>query len=394
MVRALIVLGTRPEVIKLAPVYAELKRRPGTFEVEVVSTGQHRHLASQMLQVFDIPVVADLDVMQEGQPLAALTSRILTGLSDFLEQRRPDIVLVQGDTTTVFAAALAAFYHRIAIGHVEAGLRTRDKFQPFPEEINRRLTDAIADVHFAATPLARQNLLAEAISEDSIFVTGNTVADALQMVLSRQPTLANTPLEWADHWLGRVIVVTAHRRENWGVPLASICQALRRIHDAFDDVLIVIAAHPNPVVRDTLRHMLNGQQRIRIIDPPDYMLFIPLLRRSDIVLTDSGGIQEEAPSLGVPVLVLRETTERPEGVTAGAARLVGTDEDRIVAEVSRLLTSPRAYHEMATVRSPYGDGKAAVRIADALEYWFGLRDKPPEPFMPESNNGRAATDTP
>ena len=384
MIRATLILGTRPEVIKLAPVYAELKRRRENFFVEVVSTGQHRDLAAQMLRVFDIPVVADLDVMQPGQSLAALTSRILSGLNDLLADpdRKPDVVLVQGDTTTVFCGALAAFYNRIPVAHVEAGLRTRDKFQPFPEEINRRLTDAMADIHFAATPLAKKNLLAENISEECIFVTGNTVADALQMVLALQPSLAGTELEWADRWLGRVMLVTAHRRENWGVPLVSICQAIRRIHDAFEDLLIVIAAHPNPVVRDTIRTVLEGLERVRIIEPPDYKLFVPLLKRADIILTDSGGIQEEAPSLGKPVLVLRETTERPEGVEAGSARLVGTDEDRIVAEVSRLLTSPRAYHEMATARSPYGDGRAAVRIADALEYWFGLRDKPPDPFEP------------
>ncbi len=384
MISATLVLGTRPEVIKLAPVYAELKRRPSVFHVEVVSTGQHRDLAAQMLKVFDIPLSADLEVMQPGQGLASLTARVLTGLSDLLAARKPDVVLVQGDTTTVFAGALAAFYNRIPVAHVEAGLRTRDKFQPFPEEINRRLTDAMADIHFAATPRAKENLLAENIPEQSIFVTGNTVADALQMILALQPTLAGTPLEWADRWLGRVILVTAHRRENWGVPMVSICQALRRIHDAFDDVLIIIAAHPNPVVRETLHTVLDGLERVRIIEPPDYRLFVPLLRRADLILTDSGGIQEEAPSLGVPVLVLRETTERPEGIEAGSARLVGTDEDRIVAEASRLLTSPRAYHEMATARNPYGDGKAARRIADALEYWFGLRPQPPEPFNPVS----------
>lgn len=386
MVRACLVFGTRPEVIKLAPVYRELAGRSSTFATWCVSTGQHRDLVRQMVKVFDIPVHHDLEVMKPGQSLPELTSRIIAGLAPVLDELRPDVVLVQGDTTTVFAAALVAFYQRIAVGHVEAGLRTGNKAQPFPEEINRRLTDAIADYHFAATERARRNLLAENTPPDGILVTGNTIADALEMVLERRSTLAGTALEWAQAWLGRVLVVTAHRRENWGVPLVSICQALKRIHDAFDDLLIVFPAHPNPVVRQTVDTWLADAERVRIIDPPPYDIFVPLLQRADLIITDSGGIQEEAPSLGVPVLVARETTERPEGVEAGAAIVVGTNTERIVEEVSRLLTDPAAYHRMATVRNPYGDGRAAERIVDALEFWFGLRDCLPEPFSAPSGD--------
>jgi len=382
VVKVALVFGTRPEVIKLAPVYAELRRRREHFLVEALSSGQHRDLTAQMLAVFGIQLDADLALMEPEQSLATLTSRAVLGLAHLLEERRPDVVLVQGDTTTVFCAALAAFYHRISIGHVEAGLRTRDKFQPFPEEINRRLTDAMADLHFAATELSRRNLLAEGLPAERIFVTGNTVADALQMILQRRASLAGTDLEPVDAWLGRVLLVTAHRRENLGVPMVSICQALRRLHDAFDDLLIVFPVHPNPAVREVVRNVLAGAERVRIIEPPDYEVFVPLMRRADLILTDSGGIQEEAPSLGVPVLVARNTTERPEGIQAGAAKLVGTDEDTIVAEASKLLSDPRSYHAMASVRNPYGDGQAARRIADALEFYFGIRDEPPDEFAP------------
>lgn len=386
MIKAALVFGTRPEVIKLAPVHAALLLRPQHFTVDVISTGQHRDLSAQMLAVFGIVPDVDLDLMQSGQSLADLTARIITGLTSVFEERRPDVILVQGDTTTVFGASLAAFYLRIAVGHVEAGLRTRDKYQPFPEEINRRLTDAMADLHFAATDLSRDNLLAEGTPSERIFVTGNTVADALQMVLGRRPSLDGTELEWADHWLGRVLLVTAHRRENLGTPMVSICQALRRLHDAYDDLLVVFPVHPNPAVREVVNSTLGGAPRVRIIEPPDYELFVPLLRRADIVITDSGGIQEEGPSLGVPVLVTRNTTERPEGVDAGSAKLVGTDEETIVAEASRLLSDPRSYHAMATVRNPYGDGRAAERLTDALEYHFGLRAEPPAPFSPQAQD--------
>lgn len=391
MVKTTLLFGTRPEVIKLAPVYEVLRRRPDRFSVQVISSGQHRDLVAQMVAVFDIPVDVDLNVMEPGQSLGSLTGRIVSSLELVLRESRPDVVLVQGDTTTVLAGALAAFYQRVAVGHVEAGLRTRDKTQPFPEEMNRRLADGIADLHFAATPQARENLLAESIPPERIFVTGNTVADALRITLERRPSLAGSELAWAEQWQGRVLLVTAHRRENWGVPMASICQALRRIHDMFEDLLLVFPVHPNPTVRETVQAILGGAERARIIEPPAYGLFVPLLRRADLIVTDSGGIQEEAPSLGIPVLVARETTERPEGVEAGSALLVGADEERIVAEATRLLSDPRAYHSMAAVRNPYGDGRAADRIVDALEFHFGLRDQPPEPFaLPTEDGDREA----
>jgi UDP-N-acetylglucosamine 2-epimerase (non-hydrolysing) len=386
LLKVAIVFGTRPEVIKLAPVYAALRRRADKFSVKIISSGQHRDLVTQMVAVFDIPVDVDLAVMRPGQTLSGLTASILAGLEPIFEEDRPDVVLVQGDTTTVLAGAVAAFYQRVTVGHVEAGLRTCDKRQPFPEEINRRLTDAVADLHFAATEKARENLLLERVPPNGIFVTGNTVADALQMVLARRPTLEGTELAWVQEWKGRVLLVTAHRRENWGVPMASICRALRRLHDAFDDLLIVFPAHPNPTVRETVYALLQAAERVRIIEPPAYSLFVPLLRRADLIITDSGGIQEEAPSLGIPVLVARETTERPEGVEAGSALLVGTDEERITAHATRLLSDPRAYQAMAAVHNPYGDGRAAERIADAIEFWFGLRAEPPEPFHYQANS--------
>jgi UDP-N-acetylglucosamine 2-epimerase (non-hydrolysing) len=389
VIKAALVFGTRPEVIKLAPVYDALRRRPGVFSIDVISTGQHRDLSAQMLAVFDLHPDVDLDLMQAGQSLADLTARILTGLTAVFDERRPDVILVQGDTTTVFAATLAAFYLRIAVAHVEAGLRTRDKFQPFPEEINRRLTDAAADLHFAATALSRDNLLAEGTNPDRIFVTGNTVADALAMILKRRSSLEGTDLAFVDHWLGRVLLVTAHRRENLGTPMVSVCQALRRLHDAYEDLLVVFPMHPNPAVREIVNSTLGGLPRAHLMEPPDYELFVPLLRRADLVITDSGGIQEEGPSLGVPVLVTRNTTERPEGVDAGSAKLVGTDEGTIVTEASRLLSDPRSYHAMATVRNPYGDGRASERIADALEYHFGVRSDPPTPFTVPSDSGES-----
>ncbi len=380
--RIALIFGTRPEVIKLAPVYAELLRRANRFEAVCIWTGQHKELAEQMMEVFGLEAQWALDVMVPGQSLAELTGRAVVAVDGALEQCRPHMVLVQGDTTTVLCAALAAYYRRIPIGHVEAGLRTGEKFNPFPEEINRRLCDALADLHFAATYRARDNLLREGVSADTIHVTGNTVTDALQMVLQRRPSLKGTELEWVEEHEGRLVLVTAHRRENWGTPLVSICRAVRRIAEAVEDVLVVFPVHPNPIVRKTAQEVLEGAQRVRLVEPPPYDVFVALMKRADLIITDSGGIQEEAPSLGVPVLVTRATTERPEGVEAGVAKLVGTEEKAIYGEAVRLLTDPRAYAEMAGQANPYGDGRAAMRICDALEYYFGMRGEPPEPFRP------------
>ncbi len=349
---------------------------------QVVVTAQHREILDQMLAVFNITPDVDLDIMQAEQSLSEVTTNALTGVERALQELRPRIVLVQGDTTTTFAASLAAFYQKIPLGHVEAGLRSGDKFSPFPEEINRRLTTVLADLHFAATPRAAENLRAEGVRSEAIFVTGNPVVDALETIRQRKPTLAGTELEWVEELPGRILLVTLHRRENLGEPFSRICAALRRILEEHPDVTLIYPVHPNPVVRRAAEELLGSVARVRLVEPPDYLVFVALMARADLIITDSGGIQEEAPSLGVPVLVARETTERPEAIDAGVARLVGTKTDRIVAEADRLLGSPSAYARMAAGGSPYGDGQAAVRICDALEYHLGIRPQRPGEFEP------------
>ncbi len=381
-----LIFGTRPEAIKLGPVWSGLCQRPEVFLPQVIVTAQHRQMLDQMLAVFNITPTIDLDIMQSVQSLSDITTKALIGVQQALEELQPELVLVQGDTATTFAASLAAFYQKIPIGHVEAGLRTADKFSPFPEEINRRLTSVLADVHFAATPRARDNLQAEGIPLEVIFVTGNPVLDALQTILTQKPTLAGTGLEWVEELPGRLLLVTLHRRENLGEPFARICAALKQIVQVHPDVTIVYPVHPNPAVRKAANDLLGDLERVILCPPPDYLVFVPLMARADLIITDSGGIQEEAPALDVPVLVARETTERPEAIEAGAARLVGTDTDNIIAEADRLLTSPSAYAKMSGAGSPFGDGRAALRICQALEYFFNLRSQRPSEFKPNSGN--------
>lgn len=366
MQKVLCVFGTRPDAIKMAPVVLELKRRPAEFAVSVAVTGQHRAMLDQVLSVFGIAPDFDLDIMTPGQTLAQVTTRSLNGLDPILDAVKPDWVLAQGDTTTTFAAALAAFYHRARFGHVEAGLRTGNTFDPFPEEMNRLLTTRLATLHFPPTPESRANLLADGVGEDAVVLTGNTVIDALLDVAAKEYVADDPQLAGILADPRRMLLVTTHRRENWGKPMARIGRAVRRIVDAFPDTVAVVPWHLNPLVREALTPALSGQARVWLIEPQDYVPFVKLMQKSALILTDSGGVQEEAPSLGKPVLVLRETTERPEGVAAGTARLVGTDEDRIVAEASRLLSNPAAYAAMSRAASPYGDGGAARRIADAL----------------------------
>lgn len=373
-IRVLVAFGTRPEAIKMAPVIKELKGRSEDFDTVVAVTGQHREMLSQVLELFGIHPHYDLSIMKEGQRLTEITSKSLEGLDRIIREVQPDLVLVHGDATTSLAGSLAAYYNRIPIGHVEAGLRSGDKFRPFPEEINRRIADMICDIHFAPTERARTNLISEGIDPSWIFVTGNTVIDALLDVSSRDIMLDIGPLK------GRVLVATAHRRESWGKALENICLALRAIVERFDDITLVFPAHRNPIVRETARRILGGVERAIITDPPDYGRFVALLKRSYLILTDSGGIQEEAPSLGKPVLVMREVTEREEAIEAGTARLVGVDTDRIVEEASRLLEDEEEYRRMATRANPYGDGKASGRIAEAILYRFGRRDVPPDSF--------------
>ena len=378
--RVALVFGTRPEAVKLAPVYHELRRRAPKMDVEVYVTAQHREMLDQMLRTFDIVPDLDLDIMQPEQTLADVTTRSLTALQGVFAERAPDIVIVQGDTCTVFAASLAAYYEKIPVGHVEAGLRTHDKYSPFPEEMFRRLTGALADVHFAATRRALHNLLGENVAPEAIFVTGNPVVDALYTVLERGGGLAATDLRWIEDIEGRICLVTAHRRESLGVPLTRVFMALKQLVAMHDDLNVIFPVHRNPVVRKAAEEILGSTERVVLCDPVDYLTFVPLMARADIIITDSGGVQEEAPALGVPVLVVRDTTERPEGVQAGVARLVGTQTETIVAEANALLANPAEYRRMASIGCPYGDGRAAARICDVLEYYFQLRDARPIDF--------------
>lgn len=370
MIKVLTIFGTRPEAIKLAPVIRELERHKESFISRVCVTAQHREMLDPFLELFRIRPDYDLDIMRPNQSLFDVTTRALSGLRDILERERPDLVLVQGDTTTAFAAALAAFYLRVKIAHVEAGLRTEDKYNPFPEEINRRLITHLADLHFAPTERARANLLREGVRDETIFVTGNTVVDALFMVL--ELTKAEDPLRN----LGldprkRLILVTAHRRESFGAGITNICLAIREIVARAPEAEVVYPVHLNPNVRSVAHRILDGVERVHLIEPLDYVPFVHLMNRAYLILTDSGGIQEEAPSLGKPVLVLRETTERPEVIEAGAAELVGTEVERIVEKTLRLLRDPDRYAKMASAQNPFGDGQAARRIVDIIFKYFG-----------------------
>ena len=371
MQRVLVVFGTRPEAIKLAPVITELRRYPSDFMCRVCITGQHRQMLSQVLTLFQIDPDHDLNIMEERQSPSQVVARVSNQIESILLAEQPDWILVQGDTTTAMAVSLVAYHQRIKIGHVEAGLRTWDKFRPFPEEINRRIIDAVADLHFAPTEVARRNLAKEGLEPQTLLITGNTVIDALLEIKARQFDVQNSPLR--DIPMDkRILLLTTHRRENFGRPLESVCHALLAIaHRYADAIHVVYPVHLNPNVQETVRPLLDGVQNITLLPPMDYQSFVHLMSRSYLILTDSGGVQEEAPSLGVPVLVLRELTERPEVVEAGAAILVGTTTEGIVREATRLLDDRRAYGRMARVVNPYGDGRASMRIVRALREYTG-----------------------
>jgi len=364
--KVLTVIGTRPEVIKLAPVVRALSKRP-TVENVVCVTAQHREMLDSALELFGIAPKYDLDVMADNQTPSQVAAAVLAGLDSILESEQPHWVLVQGDTTTTAAASLAAFYRRTKIGHVEAGLRTFDKRHPFPEEVNRRVTSVVSDLHFAPTTRARRNLQREGISEETIVVTGNPVIDALEWVAQLAPPAAVEDLiRRLDLRDRRLILVTAHRRENWGAPLQSICLSLRQIAESRPGVHIVYPVHLNPNVHGDVHRLLEGIENITLLPPVDYLTLVHLMRRAYVVVTDSGGIQEEAPSLGKPVLVLRQVTERPEAVAAGTVKVIGTAQESIVSELSRLLDDGEAYEAMARAINPYGDGLAAERIVSAI----------------------------
>ena len=373
------IFGTRPEAVKMAPVVARLKASRDFVPIVVV-TAQHREMLDQVLRLFAITPDHDLDVMLPSQSLFDITTRVLARLDPILEEVRPAMVLVQGDASSTFLGALAAFYHRIPVGHVEAGLRTGDKYRPFPEEINRRLTSSLADLHFAPTAHAKANLLREGIPANRVLVSGNTVIDALLETAARQDLALPSNLPSIDGQ--RLVLVTTHRRENWGEPLRQIYLALRDLLNRFPDVSLIFSVHPNPAVRRVAVEILEDHPRAHLIDPPDYGPWVRLMSDAYLILTDSGGIQEEAPALGKPVLVLREVTERPEGVEAGTVEVVGVARDRIADRAGRLLADPAAHARMAQARNPYGDGHAAARITDALRHWFGRSPALPAEFKP------------
>ncbi len=366
--KVLTIIGTRPEAIKLAPVILELERHPERFESKVCVTAQHRELLDQALIPFGLHIDHDLDIMEPGQTLTQVTARAALGLDGVLAAERPNVVLVQGDTTTAFCGALAAYYHRIRVGHVEAGLRTGDKYAPYPEEVNRRLVGQLADLHFAPTEHARRALLAEGVAASAIHVTGNTVIDALLWMrdaVRRAPPVL--PAGLVDFVAGRqVVLVTGHRRESFGEGFENICRAIRDVADAVPEAVFIYPVHLNPNVREPVGRLLDGHHRIRLIEPLPYAPFVWLMERATVVLTDSGGVQEEAPSLGKPVLVMRDTTERPEGVAAGNARLVGAQRERIVEGLLRLLRSREEREAVSKTANPYGDGNAATRIIAVL----------------------------
>ena len=379
-IKVMTIFGTRPEAIKMAPVVQELQRFPGKIETVVAVTAQHREMLDQVLQLFQISPDYDLDIMSPSQTLFDITSRSLLGLRDVLAECRPDLVLVHGDTTTTFAGALAAYFHQIPVGHVEAGLRTGNKFSPFPEEMNRKLTGALTDLHFAPTPTARQNLLNEGVAPETVFVTGNTVIDALLATVSPAYRFADAKLASLTGCEGKLILVTTHRRENLGEPMRQVYEALKRIILEQPEVEVVFPVHRNPKVREVVDSVLGGLPRIHLLDPLEYEPFANLMARSYLIVTDSGGIQEEAPSLGKPVLVLRDTTERPEALSAGTVRMIGTAEHTVFREIHQLLNEPARYRQMAEAMNPYGDGKAAARIVQTILWRNQLAAIQPEPF--------------
>lgn len=378
-IKVLTVFGTRPEAIKMAPLAIELNKYE-SIDAKVCVTAQHRQMLDQVLEIFKIKPDYDLDIMKDRQTLAGITTRVLEGMDDVIKAEKPDIILVHGDTSTSFVAALAGFYNQVKVGHVEAGLRTYDKYSPFPEEMNRQLTGRIADMNFSPTVQNKANLLKENVDESTIFITGNTVIDALKTTVQPNYRFKDKTLNEIDFENRRVIIVTAHRRENLGKPLENICNALKHIVEKYEDVELVYPVHLNPAVRETAFGILGDTERVHLIDPLDVLELHNAMSKSFMVMTDSGGIQEEAPALAKPVLVLRRETERPEAVEAGTVKIAGVDKDVIIGLAEELLDSEDAYNKMAHAANPYGDGNASKRICEALLYEFGISNERPDDF--------------
>lgn len=370
MIKVMSIFGTRPEAIKMAPIIQEMEHHKSEIESIICVTAQHREMLDSVLETFHITPDYDLNIMKKGQTLDSVTGIILQGLNDILEKEKPDMVLVHGDTTTTFASALSAFYHKIPVGHVEAGLRTHNLYSPYPEEANRQMVGNIAELHFTPTMQSLKNLLQENKDPEKIYVTGNTAIDALKTTVKKE---YNSPaLQWAGD--GRIVLLTAHRRENWGAPLKRVFTAVNRITEKYPDVRVIYPCHMNPAVRGLADEMFGANDHVKVIEPLEVTDFHNLIKKSYLVLTDSGGIQEEGPSLGKPVLVVRETTERPEGVEAGTLKLVGTSTDNIVKQVGRLLDDKAEYERMSKAKNPYGDGHASERIVDAIIRYFRNRE--------------------
>lgn len=377
-IKVMTIFGTRPEAIKMAPLILELRKQTNRFESIVTVTAQHREMLDQVLSFFDIEPDYDLNIMKPSQTLNDITSNVLIGLDKIMKEAKPDIVLVHGDTTTTFAASLSAYYNQIKIGHVEAGLRTWDKYSPFPEEMNRQMVDVLADLYFAPTKESKQNLLKENHGEETIFVTGNTAIDALKETVSEN--YHHDILDSIDKEK-KLILMTMHRRENQGAPMERVFQAVREVVDKHQDIELIYPVHLNPIIQEATMKFLGNHERIHLIEPLEVIDFHNIAARSYLILSDSGGVQEEAPSLGVPVLVLREATERPEGVAAGTLKLVGTQKETIILTMTELLNSANAHSEMAKAANPYGDGLASKRILDAIAYHFNISRVKPKPFI-------------
>ena len=379
-IKIAMIFGTRPETIKMFPIISEIKKYPHLIDCKIIVSGQHREMLDQMLEIFQINPDYDLNIMEQDQSLSNITNNSLLGVEKILKKERPSMVLVQGDTTTTFTGALAAFYQKIRIGHIEAGLRTHNKYYPFPEEINRHLTSVLTDFHFAPTRQSYENLLSEGVKSEDIFISGNTVIDALFLMVKENYIFRETSLKDKKIFKKKIILVTMHRRENWGEPLKKTCRAINKIIDKHSDVSVIFPLHKNPEIRSNVKKILQNRKNILLLDTLDYDDMINLMSKSYIILTDSGGIQEEAPSLGKPVLVLRDETERPEAVKAGVVKLIGTDEERIFSEIDLVLNSREKYMEMSKSINPYGDGKASERIVKKILYNFNLINQSPDEF--------------
>ena len=379
-IKIAMVFGTRPETIKMFPIISEIKKYPHLIDYRIIVSGQHREMLDQMLEIFKINPDYDLNIMKQDQSLSNITNSSLMGIEKILKKERPSMVLVQGDTTTTFTGALAAFYQKIKIGHVEAGLRTNSKYNPFPEEINRHLTSVLTDLHFAPTRQSCKNLLYEGVKREDIFISGNTVIDSMFLMIKEKYVFREPLLKDKKIFKKKIILVTMHRRENWGEPLRETCQSINKIIDEHSDLYVIFPLHKNPEIRRNVMEILQYKKDILLLDTLDYDDMINLMSKSYIILTDSGGIQEEAPSLGKPVLVLRDETERPEAVEAGVVKLIGTNKDRVYSEVKTLINSRDKYRKMSKNINPYGDGKASERIIKKILYSFNLVDQEPDEF--------------